>query len=1071
MTPICPTESRPRPSSPAMPAQTCFLGARPSGTMVVRKSLRHKAPGMSNPTLLRCFSDGGFTHAAGGLSHDPIGASSSQAPASSTSLTAVSYAVMDTENANERDDKPAGPAVSDSSVPAADTSAVCATCGSALQQWGAEGGCLRCLVDFVSVPDEEVPADGSHDVPNRRYGHFEVSTTADGQPLELGHGAMGTTYRAYDTVLDCDVALKIIDRRFAEHPAARARFLREARMAAKLRHPNVASVFQYGEQEGECFYTMELVDGETLEARVQREGPLPPALALEIMIQAARALAAAEVHGVIHRDLKPTNLMLTTRKGESDGENLPVVKVIDFGLAKAVTAAAEAAGATETRGGFVGTPAFASPEQFGHAENVLLDRRSDIYSLGATMWYALCGQAPFTGRTLEEIHAQQNDPLPVAQLSARGVPEPLVTLLQSMLNVHLAARPQSASGLLEALRHCREQLQIVTHTTRSPWKFRLAAALILLLLVALAALWKPGGKSTIRADDRSIAVLPFENLSPNPDDAFFTKGMQDEITADLAHVSALKVIGPDSTRGNPPGKRDFARIGQELGVGHLLTGNVRREGGQVRVNVQMIDPHDPFHPWSGAYVRPLADVFVVQGEITRAITDRLQIPLSTEEKNAIDEPPTTDLAAYDLYLRADELPTFTTTPEALFASLTKQVAFLDAAVARDPKFVLAYCALATAHDTFYQYRNYAPPTEQAVDHRAQAETALQIARRLRPEAGEVHLAAATHFLLINRDNDQARVELDLARRTLPNSATLEKTAGTIAGVQGRWEDALRALHRAVALNPRDEESRDDLALTYRLLRRYGDCEREMTANIDMMPASDAPLNRCELALVNLERDADVGPLRASVAALPKAEYHAGNDVYALILHLCEHDPAAVSRVVASAPVPKFMINGCVYPKGWFEGLAARMRGDAAGAQTAFAAARLDAEKVVSMDATNGLHLSMLAMIDAGLGRTDDAVREGLRACEILPPSKSVTKAVRVSVNLAVVYAWTGQTDLAIGKLAELVRGPSGYNLPIQPSYGDLELNPIWDPLRSDPRFAALKQTLAPNAPSTTVTAK
>ena len=304
---------------------------------------------------------------------------------------------------------------------------------------------------------------------------------------------------------------------------------------------------------------------------------------------------------------------------------------------------------------------------------------------------------------------------------------------------------------------------------------------------------------------------------------------------------------------------------------------------------------------------------------------------------------------------------------------------------------------ATAHDTFYQYRNYAPPGEQAVDHRALAETALQIARRLRPEAGEVHLAAAMHFLLAARDNDQARLELDLARRTLPNSATLEKTAGSIAAIQGRWEDALRAQHRAVALNPRDTESRDALALTYRLQRRYGDCEREMTANIDMLPASDAPFSRCELALVNLERDADVGPLRASVAALPKAEYHFANDVFALILHLCEHDPAAVlagGGVGSGAEVHDQRLR---LSQGLVRGTRredARRRGGRADGVCRRAARR--GESGVG-GCHERLHLSMLAMIDAGLGRTDDAVREGLRACEILPPEKSVTRAVRVSV--------------------------------------------------------------------------
>lgn len=973
---------------------------------------------------------------------------------------------METEDANGIDDERDAPPASGPPGASAAALTICARCGSPLRQWSVKDECLRCLIDFVSGPDEEPAAeDEPPAVPGRRYGHFEVATSPDGLPRELGHGAMGTTYLAHDTVLDCDVALKIIGRNVAAHPVARARFLREARTAAKLRHPNVASVFHYGEQEGECFYTMELVDGETLEARVRRDGPLPAAFALEIATQVARALAAAEVHGVIHRDLKPTNLMLTTQTGRGDPAQLPLVKVIDFGLAKAVSAAA-AGTTTETRGGFVGTPAYASPEQFGDAETGSLDGRSDIFSLGATMWFALCGQSPFTGRTLEEIRARQHEPLPVAQLAARQVPASLVTLLRAMLSVDPAHRPASAAGLLEALRRTEVTLAAdEAWRARRRWKYPLAAVTVGLLLgaAAVAIVWR-GRPVSVGVDDRSLAVLPFENLSPNPDDAFFTRGMQDEISTDLAHVGALKVIGPDSTRPYPPGPRDFARIGRELGVGHLLTGSVRREGGQVRVNVQLVAARDPGHPWTGAYVRALADVFVVQGEITRAVTDRLQAPLSTAENNAINEPPTTDLAAYDFYLQAREVPQYFTSIDAQFASMSKQVTLLEGAIARDPKFVLAYCELASVHDVFYQYRNYAPPTEQAVDHRALAETALQNARRLRPDAGEVHLAAANHFLLVNRDNEQARLEVELARRTLPNSAALEKTAGDVARAQGRWEDSLRAWNRAVELDPRDADGRFNLMQTYRFLRRYDDVEREAHRLIDILPALDAARTRTDLALDYLARDADLAPLRASIAAVPPAAYQVGDEILALTLHLFEHDADGVSRTVAAATVPKFMVNGCVHPKGWYEGLAARMRGDAAGVQRAFAAARLDAEKAVSADPTNGLHLSMLAMIDAGLGRREDAVREGLRACEILPPSKSVTRAVRVEVHLAVVYAWTDQPDLAIKTLTELVRGPSANTLPIQPSYGDLKLNPVWDPLRGDGRFTALQQSLAPPAP-------
>src|SRR5437588_8858861 len=288
----------------------------------------------------------------------------------------------------------------------------CPTCGGPLTQ----GECLRCLISLGFLSDSQQPdkvENGRRLMPGPlKYDHFEVEVGADGFPTELGAGAMAITYRARDTVLNSVVALKVIDRIVAQNPGARSRFLREARAAAQIRHPNVARVSHYGEQAGECFYVMELVEGETLEAKVRREGPLPLALALEIIQQVARALAAAEACGVIHRDIKPSNIML-----ESDpGGGPPIVKVIDYGVAK-VLAPDSKLSAEQTQTGFIGTPAFASPEQFVSVGHTPIDTRADIYSLGATFWYLLSGRVPFVGRTLRELHARQAEPLPVEQLN------------------------------------------------------------------------------------------------------------------------------------------------------------------------------------------------------------------------------------------------------------------------------------------------------------------------------------------------------------------------------------------------------------------------------------------------------------------------------------------------------------------------------------------------------------------------------------------------------------------------------------------------------------------------------
>src|SRR2546422_4937307 len=359
----------------------------------------------------------------------------------------------------------------------------CATCGRPLTQCGPNGECLRCLVSLGFLADGEQaerPAGRGRLTPGPlKYAHFEVEVGADGFPVELGAGAMAIAYRARDTVLNSVVALKVIDRKVAQNPGARSRFLREARAAANIHHPNVAQVTYYGEQDGECFYAMELVKGETLEARVRRDGPMPLALALQVIEQAARALAVAEVCGVVHRDIKPSNLML-----ESDASEALMVKLIDYGVARVMGPQAEA-GAEQTQAGFIGTPAFASPEQFAGAGQSPVDTRSDIYSLGVTLWYLLSGRTPFVGRTMEEIRARQTSELPFEQLRSLHLPGQVVALLKSMLAPDPKDRPQTARELLSAVHRCYERFNPEARSRRRRVVLAGAASTLVIAAVAL----------------------------------------------------------------------------------------------------------------------------------------------------------------------------------------------------------------------------------------------------------------------------------------------------------------------------------------------------------------------------------------------------------------------------------------------------------------------------------------------------------------------------------------------------------------------------------------------------------
>src|SRR5438034_4124254 len=520
----------------------------------------------------------------------------------------------------------------------------CPTCGGPLTQ----GECLRCLISLGFLGDSQQPEKsqtGRRLTPGPlTYDHFEVEVGADGFPVELGAGAMAITYRARDTVLNSVVALKVIDRKVAEMPGVRSRFLREARAAAQIHHPNVARVSHYGEQEGECFYVMELVEGETLEAKVRREGPMPLSLALEVIEQSARALAAAEACGVVHRDIKPSNIML-----ESDPSGSLIVKVIDYGIAKILNPEAER-GAEKTQPGFIGTPAFASPEQFAPSEQMKIDTRSDIYSLGVTFWYLLSGRVPFVGRTLNDIRLRQAESLPVEQLKGFDVPARILALLKSMLAPDPQGRPQSARELLSEVHRCYTKFNPEARSRRRRVVFAAAGATLVIAAIAIGA-WLYQHAQFSGQFERSIAVLPFENLSDDKENAYLAEGIQDEILTRLSKVGDLRVISRNSTQHYKSKPENLREIAKQLGVAHVLEGNVQKSADTVRVNVHLIKAANNSPVWADTVDRPLTDILSLESEVAITVADQLRAKLTGEEAQSIAAKPTDDPQAYDAYLR------------------------------------------------------------------------------------------------------------------------------------------------------------------------------------------------------------------------------------------------------------------------------------------------------------------------------------------------------------------------------------------------------------------------------------
>ncbi|HET6887606.1 MAG TPA: hypothetical protein VFH87_06750, partial [Candidatus Udaeobacter sp.] len=599
--------------------------------------------------------------------------------------------------------------------------------------------------------------------------------------------------------------------------------------------------------------------------------------------------------------------------------------------------------------------------------------------------------------------------------------------MKLMLAPDLKDRPQSARELLSAVYRCYAKYSAEARARRRRSTLAAVGATLLIPAIALGAWLFQRSKSSAEME-RSIAVLPFENLSANGEDTYFTVGIQDEITGDLAKLAGMKVIGNQSTRSYPPGKeRNLHAIGHDLGVRYLLEGTVSRDHDQMHVTLQLVDLRNSAHPWTGAYQRTMKDVFALQSEITQAVAARLKARLSPNETVALNEAPTDDLRAYDLYLRAQAIEVLVKDTAEWASVLEQKVSLLNEAVNRDPKFVLAYCELAKAYDILYQTKEITPVEKRNIDYRALAEVALEKARRVAPGFGPVHLALADHFVLANNDVEQGRLEIDLARQTMPNSAELETSAGSIARRQSRWDDAVRFLERAVALEPRATENLFTLANTYRLMRRYDRFDGVMSRLLRVLPPDRSATYRVFRTFGPLESEGELGPLRAAIATVTPEEDPSGaiRDLHNLILALWSHDPDSVSRISARAAETTFVFNGVKYPKGWYAGLAARMRGDKEGAQAAFAAARLEVEKAVLADASDGRALGLLAMIDAGLGRQEQGVQEAEQACTLATFENAAPSAAIVRCNLAVVYAWNGQHDLAISELDQLVNRPAG----------------------------------------------
>jgi TolB-like protein/Tfp pilus assembly protein PilF len=557
---------------------------------------------------------------------------------------------------------------------------------------------------------------------------------------------------------------------------------------------------------------------------------------------------------------------------------------------------------------------------------------------------------------------------------------------------------------------------------------------------------------TTAIPEKSIAVLPFENLSRDPDNAFFTDGVQDQILTNLAQIAELKVISRTSVMQYKTGAlRNLREIAQQLGVGRVVEGSVQRAGNRVRVTAQLLDARNDAHLWAQTYDRDLADVFAIQSEIAKAIADQLQAKLSPNEKKAIEQPPTSDVTAFDLYSRGKTL-ILTTSFSAMGAPNVRQaIELLNQAVARDPSFFLAQCELVRAHDNLYSLGLDHTPARLAL-----GDAALAAALRLRPDAGDAHLARAGHLYRGYRDYDGALAELEIARRTLPNDPRVFELTGFILRRRGQREEGLRNLERAVELDPRNFYTLQQIALSYFMLRRYSEEAAILDRALSIKPDdADTKVTR---VLIALEEKGDTRPLHQTLDEIrakdPEAIKSVANNW--LLCALAERDAGAAENALVALGDNPFGDDAVRLYRHFCEGLIARMTKDQARARAAFTAARAEQEKRVQAQPDYGPAFCVLGLIDAGLGRKEEALREGRRAIELLPVEKDSINGAHMIEYFAITAAWVGEKDLAYEQLAKALQVSGGFV-----SYGRLKLLPYWEPLRGDPRFEKIVASLAP----------
>ena len=931
---------------------------------------------------------------------------------------------------------------------------VCDKCGSKLFADALQGGCSVCLFRIGLGLFDLEDHDAAHPTPLPRERHSEraarmLADFGDYQLLEeIGRGGQGVVYRAHQKSLNRTVALKVIGLGSWATETHLKRFRREAEAAASLEHPGIVPIHEVGERDGKCYFSMKFVEGGQLE-EVVRRAPISIRQAAELIAKVARTVHYAHEHGILHRDIKPGNILL-------DGKGEP--HLTDFGLARLLQTESTV---TRTRE-VLGTPSYMAPEQ-AVGNNTKLTSATDVYGLGAVFYQLLTGHPPFAGGTTYETIKLLLDTEPrQPRVLNPKIDRDLSTICLKCLEKDPRRRYSTALALAEDLeRWLKHEPILARHigiftrgrkwVRRNPTSALLAASLIALAAGAGWMVWK--SEVITRPITNGIAVLPFENLSPDPDNAYFADGIQDEILTRLAKIADLKVISRTSTERYQSKPKNLAEIAKQLGVANILEGSVQKAADQVRVNVQLVNALSDSHLWADTYDRKLTDIFSVESEVAKAIADQLRAKLTGREEQALAVKPTTNPEAYDAYLRGVAFEA--RSQHFLDPPLVRKAAdSYKRAVQLDPNFAIAWARLCRA-DALYFFARVGPDSAAWGDA---AKRALENAQKLEPTSPETLLALGYYQYWVLRDYESAKATFGRVREMLPNSSEVPWALGLVARREGHWDECVAYFEQALAFDPRNVELLMQAGGTFVILRQFPAALKLVDRVLDITPndpdAMDykagiyqAQGNLQEAARLLTERTPSDPNLDVKITQL-RLERNYGEAVRMLQARLDRFHYASDYDKATDQVALAFI---------------QRLAGDTAGAKITAEKARNTLEQLYKDQPDNA---AVLSQAHAALGEKDSALKAAEQAILLLPSAKDRLWGPKYEENLALIQTIFGENRRAIETLTQLLQTPYNsyfWTTPITPAL--LRLDPLWDPLRGDPAFQKLceeKQDLTTN---------